>query len=91
MELLHQAALPSAAKSRRTSAAKWPLERGADAHVGDGNGCTAVDVAEFVGNVKVTEGSREHYEKERESFWSVLWRVCQELSVLGVGAWQGLD
>ena len=29
------------------------LERGADAYVRDGNGCTALDVAEFVEHGKV--------------------------------------
>ena len=76
-------ALHYAAKSGRTSVAKWLLERGADAYVRDGNGCTALEVAKFVGHVKVAEVLREHYEKEREPLWSVF--VGNVLEVIGIG------
>ena len=76
-------ALHYPAKSRRKSVAKWLLERGADAYVGDGNGCTALEVTKFVGHVKVAGVLREHYEKERELLCSVF--VGNVLEIIGIG------
>ena len=81
-------ALHYAAKSGGTRVVKWLLEKGADAYVRDGNGCTALDVAEFIGHVKVAGVLKEHYEKEREPLWSVFFgNVSEVIGIGGVSGW----
>ncbi|KAG0124854.1 ankyrin repeat-containing domain protein [Tuber indicum] len=76
-------ALHYAAKGGRTRVVKWLLERGADAYVRDGNRCTALDIAKFIGHTRVAGILRDHYEKEREPLWSVF--VGNVLGVIGIG------
>ncbi|PUU72680.1 hypothetical protein B9Z19DRAFT_1008623, partial [Tuber borchii] len=76
-------ALHYTTKSGGTRVVKSLLERGTDACVRDGNGCTAFDVAEFVGRVKVLGVLGEHYKKEREPLWSVFFRNVLEVIQVG--------
>lgn len=72
-----------AAKSGRISVPKWLLKRGAGVYVRDGNGCAALEVAEFVRHVKVAGVWREQYENEREPLWSVFMQTVSGVIEMG--------